>query len=124
MRETIEGVAMKIFAAISVIAAVALGAGQALAATSHQNSTPKTLKVVMADPGCHWFRVNGHNVKTASMAGPIRLQNFDEATLKVASRAKMRYDRVGKAILLAPGHYVVMMVGQAPDDNYLKLTVR
>jgi hypothetical protein len=125
MRETtIEGVAMKTFAAISVIAALALGAGQASAATSHRNTTPKTLKVVMADPGCHWFRVNGHNVKTASMTGPIRLQNLDEATLKVASKTKMRYDHVGTSILLARGHYVVMMVGQAPDDNYLKLTVR
>ena len=115
---------MKIFAAITVLAAVALGTGQALAATSHQNSTPKTLKVVMHDPGCHWFLINGKDVKTASIAGPIRLQNLDEATLKVASRAKMRYDRVGKSIILARGHYVVMMVGQAPDDNYLKLTVR
>lgn len=115
---------MKILAAISVIAAVALGAGQALAASSHQNATAKTLKVVMHDPGCHWFLVHGKDVKNASMTGPVRLQNLDEATLKVASRAKMRYDRVGKSILLARGHYVVMMVGQAPDDNYLKLTVR
>src|SRR5215471_19599585 len=109
---------MKIFAAISVLAALALGAGQAFAAGSNHQATPKTLKVVMADPGCHWFRVNGHNVKTASMAGPVRLQNFDEATLKIASHTKMRRDRVGQSILLPRGHYVVMMVGQAPDDNY------
>ena len=115
---------MKILATIPVIAALALGAGQALAAGSHHQATPKTLKVVMADPGCHWFLVHGKNVKTASMAGPVRLQNRDEATLKVASKTKMRYDRVGKSILLARGNYVVMMVGQAADDNYLKLTVR
>ncbi len=115
---------MKVLAAVSVIAALALGAGQALAAGSHHSATPKTLKVVMHDPGCQWFLVHGKVVKTASMAGPIRLQNLDEATLKVASRTKMRYDRVGKSIVLARGHYVVMMVGQAPDDNYLKLTVR
>jgi hypothetical protein len=121
MRKTIEGVAMKMFAAITVIAAIALGASQALAAGS---TTPKTLKVVMADPGCHWFRVNGHNVKTASMTGPVSLKNFDENTLKVVSRTAVRHDRVGKSILLTRGHYVVMMVGQAPDDNYLKLTVR
>ena len=115
---------MKILAALSVIVAVAIGAGQALAAGSHHTSTPKTLKVVMHDPGCHWFLVHGKPAKTASVAGPIRLQNLDEATLKVASRAKMRYDRVGKSIVLSRGNYVVMMVGQAPDDNYLKLTVR
>ena len=115
---------MKILAAIPVIAVLALGAGQALAAGSHLQATPKTLKVVMHDPGCHWFLVHGKVVKTASVAGPIRLQNLDEATLKVASKAKVRYDRVGKSILLARGNYVVMMVGQAPDDNYLKLAVR
>ncbi len=115
---------MKILAAISVIAALALGAGQALAAGSHHSAAPKTLKVVMHDPGCHWFLVHGKVVKTASVAGPIRLQNLDEATLKIASRTKMRYDRVGKSIVLARGHYVVMMVKQAIDDNYLKLTVR
>lgn len=115
---------MKILAAISVIAALALGAGQALAAGSHHSAASKTLKVVMHDPGCHWFRVHGKDVKTASMAGPIRLQNLDEAALKVASSTKVRRVHVGSSIVLARGHYVVMMVGQAPDDNYLKLTVR
>jgi hypothetical protein len=115
---------MKILAAVSVIAALALGAGQALAAGTHHSSTPKTLKVVMHDPGCHWFLVHGKDRKTASVTGPIRLQNFDEDTLKVASSTKMRHVRVGRSIVLARGHYVVMMVGQAPDDNYLKLTVR
>jgi acyl-coenzyme A synthetase/AMP-(fatty) acid ligase len=121
MRKTIEGVAMKMFAAITVIAAIALGASQALAAGS---TTPKTLKVVMADPGCHWFLVNGKDRKTASMSGPIRLKNLDEAALMVASRTGMRHVRVGAATLLHRGHYVVMMVGQAPDDNHLMLTVR
>ena len=115
---------MKILAAVSIIAALALGAGQALAAGSHRSSTPKTLKVVMHDPGCHWFLVHGKDVKTTSMAGPIRLQNLDEASLKVASRSTMRHVRVGSSLVLQRGHYVVMMVGQAPDDNYLKLTVR
>lgn len=115
---------MKILAALSVIVVLALGAGQALAAGSHHTSTPKTLKVVMHDPGCHWLLVHGKNVKSASVAGPVRLQNLDEATLKVASRTGMRHDRVGKSIILTRGNYVVMMVGQASDDNYLKLTVR
>jgi hypothetical protein len=113
---------MKILAA-SVLAVVALGGGQALAATSHQ-SAPKTLKVVMHDPGCHFFLVHGKRATSASVAGPVRLQNLDEATLKIASRTKLQHVRVGQSIRLARGHYVVMMVGQAADDNYLKLTVR
>jgi hypothetical protein len=115
---------MKILAAISVIAALALGAGQALAAGSHHNSTPKTLKVVMRDPGCHWFLVHGKDVKTTSVAGPIRLQNFDEDTIKVASHMKVRRVHVGSSIVLKRGHYMVTMVKQASDDNHLRLTVR
>jgi hypothetical protein len=125
MRETlIEGVAMKILAAISVVAALALGAGTALAAGSHHNATPKTLKVVMHDPGCHWFLVHGKDVTKTSVAGPIRLQNLDEAALMVASRWTMRHVPVGRSIVLPHGSYVVMMAGQAPDDNHLMLTVR
>jgi hypothetical protein len=129
MRETHEprnprfgGIDMKILI-ISILGALALGGGQALAAsTSHQAST-KTLKVVMRDPGCHWFLVHGKDVKAASVHGRVRVLNLDEAKLKVASRAKMQYIAVGKSLVLGRGHYVVMMVGQAADDNYLKLSV-
>ena len=110
-------------ALIACIAAVlALGAGQALAA-GHL-ATPRTLPVVMHDPGCHWFLIQGKDAKTASLAGPIQLKNLDMNTLKVASRRGLRLVRVGKSILLTRGNYVVMMVGQAVDDNYLTLTVR
>jgi hypothetical protein len=115
---------MKILATISVLAALALGTGQALAASSQHQAASKTLTVVMHDPGCHWFMVHGKVAKTASVRGPVRVQNLDEKTLKVASRTKMRYIKVGNAIVLTRGHYVVMMVGQAIDDNYLTLTVR
>jgi hypothetical protein len=113
---------MKVLA-VSVLAALALGGGQALAASQHHQKI-RTLRVVMADPGCHWFLVHGKKTTTASMVGPIRLKNLDEAALKVASRTKVRYVHVGRSLVLARGHYVVMMVGQAVDDNYLKLTVR
>jgi hypothetical protein len=114
---------MKVLAA-SVLAAVALvGAGQALAATRHSQPI-RTLQVVMHDPGCHWFLVHGKRTTTASVKGPIRLKDLDEATLKVASRTSLRFVKVGKSIVLTRGNYVVMMVGQATDDNYLKLTVR
>src|SRR5436305_11486523 len=53
----IEGVAMKILIAF-LVAALVFGGGQALAArSSHQPI--RTLKVVMHDPGCHWFLVHG-----------------------------------------------------------------
>ncbi len=114
---------MKILAVSLVVAACSLAGGQALAATSH-HATPKTLNVVMHDPGCHWFSINGKITKTASVAGPISLRDLDENTLKIASKSGMQYVRVGKSLVLGRGHYVIMMVGQAVDDNYLKLTVR
>ena len=103
-------------------AALCVGAGVALATPSHAG-TPRTLTVVMHDPGCHWFSIGGKFRTTASVAGPIRLANVDEATLKVVSSKSTLRVRVGKSILLARGHYVITMVGQAPDDNHLKLSV-
>ena len=114
---------MKI-SALSLIAAIALciGAGVAPAAASHTGKA-KTLTIAMHDPGCHWFSIGGKFRTTASVAGPIRLANVDEATLKVVSSKSTLRVRVGKSILLARGHYVITMVGQAVDDNHLKLTV-
>ena len=113
---------MKILA-LSVFAALAFGGGQALAARSQHHAAPRTLKVVMHDPGCHWFLIHGKYARTATVAGPIRLEDLDEGALKVASRAGLRIVQVGKSIVLQRGDYVVMMVGQAIDDNYLKLTI-
>ena len=62
--------------------------------------------------------------KTATVkASRVRLVDLDEAALKVASRQGMRHIPVGKSIVVTHGNYVIMMVGQAPDDNYLRLTV-
>lgn len=109
---------------LTLLAAVALCAlaGVALAAPSRTGS-PKTLSVVMHDPGCHWFSIDGKLTTTASVAGPIRVENLDEATLVVASRAGTERIAVGTSIVLAAGHYRITMVGQAPDDNHLALTV-
>jgi hypothetical protein len=122
-----EGAAMKIttlaLAVGALVCAGAFGTGQALATTHHQ-SAPKTLNIVMHDPGCHWFSVHGKYAKTATVnASRVRLVDLDEAALKVASRQGMRHIPRGKSIVVGRGNYVVMMVGQAPDDNYLKLTV-
>ena len=106
----------------AAICAGAFGTGRALA--SHQTAT-KTVKIVMHDPGCHWFMVHGKYTKTDTVkASRVRLLDRDEAALKVASRHGMRHIPVGKSIVVGRGNYVIMMVGQAPDDNYLKLTVR
>jgi hypothetical protein len=118
-----KGVVMKILVTIAILAAFAVGAGQALGAPQH-HAAASTLVVGMHDPGCHWFAIGGKYTKTASVRGPVRLENRDEATLKIVSRSQVRYDKVGKSLVLPRGHYVVMMVGQAVDDNYLTLTVR
>jgi hypothetical protein len=108
----------------AIVCAGAFGTGQALATTPHQ-SAPKTLKIVMHDPGCHWFMVHGKYVKNTTVkAARLRLVDLDEAGLKVASRHGMRHIGVGKSIVVPRGNYVIMMVDQAPDDNYLRLTVR
>lgn len=79
----------------------------------------------MHDPGCHWFRIHGKFAKTATIKGArVRLVDLDEAALKVASRHGLRHIPVGKSIVVGRGNYVIMMVRQASDDNYLRLTVR
>ena len=117
---------MKTHISLLAIAAVcALVPGPALARTPN---VPETVKVVMHDPGCHWFSFDGKFLTTLTATGPLRLANTDEATLRlhvvgVSSRGD-RFDRVGEWIRLDPGTYTITMLGQAPDDNHLKLTVR
>lgn len=107
----------------AAVAAGVFGTGRALA-TTHQTA-PKTVKIVMHDPGCHFFLVHGKRAtKDTVQANHVRLMNLDEATLKVMSRHGMTRIAVGKSALVGHGSYVIMMVGQASDDNYLKLTVR
>lgn len=114
-------------AAAAICAAVVggvFGTGRALATTPHHTAV-KTVRIVMHDPGCHWFMVHGKYAKTDTVkSNRVRLLDQDVGALKVASRNGMRHIPVGKSIVVGRGNYVIMMVGQAPDDNYLKLTVR
>ena len=111
-------------AVAAAIGAGIFGTGLALATSSHHAAT-KTVKIVMHDPGCHWFMVHGkYAAKDTVNANRVRLVNQDEAPLKVASRHGMKHIAVGKSVVVSRGNYVIMMVGQAPDDNYLRLTVR
>jgi len=110
--------------------AVALAAGSLLlvagpASAARKASTPTPVTVVMHDPGCHWFMVHGKYRKADTVeANRVKLVDQDEAALKVASRHGLKHIPVGKSIVVGRGNYVIMMVGQAPDDNYLRLTVR
>ena len=110
-------------AVAALVCAGAFGVGQALATTTHQ-AAPKTLKIVMRDPGCHWFLRGGKFTTKAVATGRVRLVNYDEDALKVASRTGVKRIPVGKSIVVGHGRYVIVMVKQAADDNYLKLTVR
>ena len=113
----------KPFATLVVVAAglLALAAGQAVAAAGH--SSVKTVTVAMHDPGCHWFSAGGKFVKTLKVKGPVALANYDEAALKVAGPSGLNRVAVGKKITLGHGAYTIKMVGQAPDDNTLRLVV-
>ena len=108
--------------AVAASALIALAGGQAFAKPVHVQKTAK-LTIVMHDPGCHWFSIGGKLKTTASVAGPVKVANYDEAALKVAGAGAVKTIRVGKQLLLGKGHYVITMVGQASDDNHLKLTV-
>ena len=111
------------FAVALAAAALLLGAGQASATRTRTAPTPVT--VVMHDPGCHWFSVDGRLTRTLTVKGPAILTNLDMATLDiVGGRAGMHADRVGKRLTLQPGTYRIVMVGQARDDNVLTLLVK
>jgi hypothetical protein len=116
-------IALAIFAAVTASAAGVFATGQALATTSHQTTT-KTVKIVMHDPGCHWFMVHGqYRLKDTVKADQVKLVDQDEATLIVKSPQGVRHIPVGKSIVVRQGLYRITMVGQAPDDNHLHLTV-
>src|SRR5690242_19486992 len=94
---------------LAVIALLAVGAGQAFARAGA--AKPTTLTVAMKDPGCHWFAVKGTFLKTLSVSGPVKLANFDEAALLVASKGGVKKALVGKTLALGAGVYHITMVG-------------
>jgi hypothetical protein len=106
------------------VAALAGGVGKALAHPATHARTATKVTVVMSDPGCHWFSVGGKLKTKLAVAAPVRLLNVDEATLRVAGAGSVQRDGVGKTLTLGKGTYAITMVGQAPDDNHLKLVVR
>jgi len=88
----------------------------------------KTIRIVMHDPGCHWFSVNGKLKTRLSVNRPVALVNYDIATLKAVGprgvkRTMIRHALGGKPVTFGPGSYTITMVGMPPDDNTLKLVV-
>jgi hypothetical protein len=111
-------------AIIPIAVAALLLAGPAAGAPQHRSTAPTAVRVVMRDPGCHWFAV-GRGFKTKlTVRGRAVLTNFDEAMLLVRGHGSTRHAKVGKRISLGRGHYVIRMIHQAKDDNTLHLVVR
>jgi hypothetical protein len=96
---------------------------------SAKATSPTKLTVAMRDPGCHWFFMGGganHKYATTfTHSGPVALANLDEAALKIKGPTGTKIERVGANLTLrAKGVYRITMVGQASDDNHLKLTIK
>jgi hypothetical protein len=111
---------------VTVMRKVILTAIAGLMFAAPAGAAPTTLIVAMRDPGCHWFDAGQHKyVKTVVRTGPVTLVNHDEAALKIKGPGGTKIDRLGgKLTLTAKGSYAITMVGQAPDDNHLKLTIK
>ena len=113
---------------LAAIAGLLLAAPAAAGPTAAAGSTK--LIVAMHDPGCHWFYLGGgpnHRkyAKTVTRTGPVTLVNLDEAALKIRGPGVAKTQPVGAKLTLdAKGVYRITMVGQAPDDNHLKLTIK
>ncbi len=86
--------------ALAVAALVALAGGQAFAKPVHTTSTKLT--VVMHDPGCHWFSIGGKFKTTATVAGPVKVANYDEAALKVVGAGIVKKIPQGKQVFARP----------------------
>jgi hypothetical protein len=102
----------------------------ALTFAAPATAAPTKLTVAMRDPGCHWFYLGGgpshrNYATTLIRSGPVTLVNLDEAALKISGPGGSKIERVGAHLTLsAKGLYKITMVGQAADDNHLKLTIK
>ena|SRR5690348_14674893 len=93
-------------------------------AVMHRMAPMQTVRVVMHDPGCHWFQTAAGLKRTLQVSGNgVNLVNMDEAALKVAGSAGTKVTQVGSSVRLPRGNYRITMVGQKPDDNTLRLAV-
>ena len=116
---------LSILATAVAAGALALGAGAAGAASTTTSATQaKPVPIVMGDPGCHWFSVAGKKMASLSVKGPTSFKNFDEAALIFTGKGFTKHLAIGKTLTITKaGKYTITMVGQASDDNHLKLVV-
>jgi len=106
---------------IAAIAATVTG----LAVASGASARPTGVMVMMHEPGCHAFFVNGKYMKKLTVRGPAKVFNYDEDALIVRGNGVRMRDRVGKYVLLRrPGVYKITMVNQEAMDYTLRLTVK
>jgi hypothetical protein len=109
---------------IVAAAALALFGGVSANAAGKTSST-RVVPIVMHDPGCHWFQVNGKFSTKLTVSGATSFRNLDEATLIFKGTSFSKLLPVGKMLTITKaGLYHITMVGQASDDNHLVLTVR
>ena len=111
-----------------IIVLAAAAAGTMLASSVAIASAPKKLGVVpivMHDPGCHFFQVNGKLSTKLTLTHATAVRNLDEAALIVKSTKLNARIGVGKTLAIrTPGVYHLTMVGQHPDDNHLVLVLK
>ena len=110
-------------ATLFVIAAglLVLTSGQAVAAAKHESA--KTVTIAMHDPAVTGSRSAASSSRRSPSRGRSRSRTTTKRRIKVAGPSGIKRDPVGKKITLQRGIYKITMVGQAPDDNTLKLTV-
>lgn len=121
-------IGLSVVLSLSAVVAVAAhwpdrGATVASAAVVSHSAPVKTVRVVMHDPGCHWFQTTTGYSRTMTIRGPVKLANLDETTIKIAGASGTKREAVGSSLRLGRGTYRITMVGQASDDNHLKLVV-
>ena len=99
--------------------------GAAIAASGAPKAKMSVVPIVMADPGCHWFKVGGKNLARLTVNRATAFRNLDEASIVVKGQNFVRRVAVGKTFVVAKaGVYRITMVGQHSDDNHLLLVFK
>jgi hypothetical protein len=115
------GIGATMIKRLSILLATAAVGGLLAAGTA---SAAGTVPIVMHDPGCHFFNVNGKLLSKLTVSGKTTFRNLDEAALVFKGTSFAKKLAVGKTLALTRGTYHITMVGQAADDNHLLLVIK
>ncbi len=113
-----------------LLATVAAGrrcwlSGPATASSGASAKPMKVVPIVMADPGCHWFRVGRQEQDRLTVKGATAFRNLDEAALIFKGKNFNGTSPSARRLAITkPGVYHITMVDQHPDDNNLVLVVK